>query len=76
LENLSLSSFYSQTKKKATFREEESLLSKEREREKAVFVSAAAEKCVSRFESVCYYMMRAYKESLSRFSRGAFQQFS
>ena len=63
-------------KRKPLSEKEESLLSKEREREKAVFVSAAAEKCVSRFESVCYYMMRAYKESLSRFSRGAFQQFS
>jgi hypothetical protein len=62
--------------KRKPLSEKESLLSKEREREKAVFVSAAAEKCVSRFESVCYYMMRAYKESLSRFSRGAFQQFS
>jgi hypothetical protein len=52
------------------------LLSKEREREKAVFVSAAAEKCVSRFESVCYYMMRAYKESLSFFERSVSTFFS
>jgi heme/copper-type cytochrome/quinol oxidase subunit 2 len=63
--SLSLSSFYSQTKKKATFREREFAFKRERKRKSRVFVSAAAEKCVSRFESVCYYMMRVCIKKVS-----------
>jgi hypothetical protein len=65
LENLSLSPRSIHKQKRKPLSEKESLLSKEREREKAVFVSAAAEKCVSRFESVCYYMMRVCIKKVS-----------
>ena len=50
-------------KKESHAEKEESAFKRERKRKSSVFVSAAAEKCVSRFESVCYYMMRVYKES-------------
>ena len=56
-------------KKESHAEKEESAFKRERKRKSSVFVSAAAEKCVSRFESVCYYMMRVYKESLSFFER-------
>ena len=62
-------------KKESHAEKEESAFKRERKRKSSVFVSAAAEKCVSRFESVCYYMMRVYKESLSFFERSVSTSF-